>query len=116
MPRPTDVTVLTGELDLQASRALGQQLTEQVGAGREAADLILDLSAVSFIDSSALGVIVQADQPLERQGRGLALVAPRGTAAADLVEITHVDRSLRVAETREEAAVRLAQPPPSTTN
>jgi anti-sigma B factor antagonist len=106
-PTPA-VTIITGELDLQASRTLGQRLSEEVGAGVAAADVILDLSSVSFIDSSALGVIVQADQRLGRQGRGLAVVAPKGTVVAELVEITKVDRSLRVAQTREEAAARLA--------
>src|SRR3954447_9542838 len=109
MKRPPAVTILTGELDLQASRTLGQRLSAEVGAGVAAADVILDLSAVSFIDSSALGVIVQADQRLGRQGRALAVVAPRGTVAADLVEMTHADRSLRVAETREEAQACLAR-------
>jgi anti-sigma B factor antagonist len=105
------VTILTGELDLQASRSLGQRLSEEVGAGTSAADVILDLSAVSFIDSSALGVIVQADQRLGRQGRGLAVIAPDGSAAAALVEMTHVHRSLRVATTRDEAEAKLAQDP-----
>jgi anti-sigma B factor antagonist len=103
------VTILTGELDLQASRSLGQRLSEEVGAGVTAADVILDLSSVSFIDSSALGVIVQADQRLGRQGRGLAVIAPEGSAAAQLVEMTKVDRALRVATTRDGAEARLAE-------
>jgi anti-sigma B factor antagonist len=107
MKQPPAVTIITGELDLQASRTLGQRLNEEVGAGVTSPDVILDLSAVSFIDSSALGVIVQADQRLGRQGRGLAVVAPEGTVVADLVKITHVDKSLRVAETRAEAEARL---------
>jgi anti-sigma B factor antagonist len=102
------VTILTGELDLQASRSLGQRLNEEVGAGVAAADIILDLSSVSFMDSSALGVIVQADQRLGRQGRGLAVVAPEGSAAATLVEMTHVDRALRVATTCADAEAQLA--------
>ncbi|HWH95372.1 MAG TPA: STAS domain-containing protein [Baekduia sp.] len=109
MKQPPAVTILTGELDLHASRSLGQRLSEEVGAGVAAPDVILDLSAVSFIESSALGVIVQAGQRLGRQGRGLAVVAPKGTVAADLVEITHVGRTLRVAETREAARSRLAE-------
>jgi anti-sigma B factor antagonist len=107
MKQPPAVTIITGELDLHASRSLGQQLSEQVGAGQTSPDVILDLSAVSFIDSSALGVIVQADQRLGRQGRGLAVIAPKGTAVADLVEITHIDKSLRVAATRAEAEAAL---------
>ena len=108
MKRPPAVTILTGELDLHASRTLGQRLSAEVGAGVAAADVILDLSAVSFIDSSALGVIVQAEQRLGRQGRGLAVVAPKGTVAADMVQITRVDRTLRIAETQAEAHARLA--------
>jgi anti-sigma B factor antagonist len=109
MKQPPAVTIITGELDLQASRTLGQRLSEEVGAGITSPDVILDLSAVSFIDSSALGVIVQADQRLGRQGRGLAVIAPEGSAAAQFVEITKVDRALRVAATRDEAEARLAE-------
>jgi anti-sigma B factor antagonist len=105
-PRPA-VTILRGELDLQASRSLGQRLSEEVGAGVAAADVILDLSSVSFIDSSALGVIVQAERRLGRQGRGLAIVAPEGSVAASLVEITHVDRVVHVAATHQEAEAKL---------
>jgi anti-anti-sigma factor len=101
------VTILTGELDLQASRSLGQRLNEEVGAGVTAADVILDLSSVSFIDSSALGVIMQADQRLGRQGRGLAVVAPEGSVAAQLVEMTKVGGTLRVATTRDGAEAKL---------
>lgn len=111
MKQRPSVTILTGELDLQASRSLGQRLNEEVGAGTTAADVILDLSTVSFMDSSALGVIVQADQRLGRQGRGLAVIAPNGSPAAALVEMTHVDASLRVATTRDEAEAKLARDP-----
>jgi anti-sigma B factor antagonist len=102
------VTILTGELDLQASRSLGQRLNEEVGAGTAAADVILDLSSVSFIDSSALGVIVQAEQRLGRQGRHLAVIAPEGSPAAQVIEITKVDRTLAVGATRDDAEAKLA--------
>src|SRR4051794_41819148 len=109
MKQPPAVTILTGELDLHASRTLGQRLSAEVGAGVAAADVILDLSAVSFIDSSALGVIVQADQRLGRQGRALAGVAPRGTGAAGLGGMTPAHPRLRGAPTRRGAE---APPPP----
>jgi anti-sigma B factor antagonist len=108
MKQSPAVTIITGELDLLASRSLGQRLSEEVGAGVAAADVILDLSTVSFIDSSALGVIVQADQRLARQGRGLAVVAPEGTVVADLVKITHVDKSLKIAASRADAEAQLS--------
>jgi anti-sigma B factor antagonist len=108
MKPPPAIDILTGELDLQASRALGQRLSEQVGGGVQAGDLILDLSTVSFMDSSALGVIAQADQRLRRQGRQLALVAPEGSPARKLMAVTATDRRLRIAPTREEAQAALA--------
>jgi anti-sigma B factor antagonist len=109
MKPPPAVTILTGELDLHASRSLGQRLSEHVGAGVDGGHLILDLTTVSFIDSSALGALVQADQRLGRQGRSMALVAPRGTPAAELIELMHIDRQLSVHPTHEDAQAALAQ-------
>jgi anti-sigma B factor antagonist len=109
MKRPPAVTILTGELDLHASRSLGERLSAHVGAGVDGGDLILDLTTVSFIDSAALGALVQADQRLGRQGRGMAVVAPEGSAAAELIELTHVDRQLNVHPTHEDAQAALAE-------
>ncbi|MCZ4491182.1 MAG: anti-sigma factor antagonist [Conexibacter sp.] len=108
MKRAPAVTILTGELDLHASRSLGERLSAHVGAGVDGGDLILDLTTVSFIDSSALGALVHAEQRLGRQGRGMAVVAPRGSAAAELIALTHVDGQLRVHPTHEEAHAALA--------
>jgi anti-sigma B factor antagonist len=110
MKRPPAVTFLTGELDLHASRSLGQRLSEHVGAGVDGGDLILDLTTVSFIDSSALGALVQAGQRLGRQGRELAVVAPEGSAAAELIELTHVDSQFSVHATHADAQAALAEP------
>jgi anti-sigma B factor antagonist len=109
MKRPAAVTILTGELDLQASRSLGERLSTHVGAGIDGGDLILDLTAVSFIDSSALGALVHARQRLERQGRDMALIAPEGSAAAELIELTHVDSQLSVHATHAAAQAALAE-------
>jgi anti-sigma B factor antagonist len=108
MKRAPAVTILTGELDLHASRLLGERLSAHVGAGVDAGDLILDLTTVSFIDSSALGALVQAGQRLGRQGRGMAVVAPKGSPAAELIELTHVDGQLTVHPTHDEAQAALA--------
>jgi anti-sigma B factor antagonist len=108
MKRPAAITILTGELDLQASRSLGERLSAHVGAGIDGGDLILDLTTVSFIDSSALGALVHARQRLERQGREMAVIAPEGSAAAELIGLTHVDSQLRVHATHAEAQAALA--------
>jgi anti-sigma B factor antagonist len=108
MNRPPAVTILTGDLDLYASRSLGERLSEHVGAGVDGGDLILDLTTVSFIDSSALGALVQAGQRLGRQGRGMAVVAPEGSPAAEIIGLTHVDGHLNVHATHEDAQAALA--------
>jgi anti-sigma B factor antagonist len=108
MKRAPAATILTGELDLHASRSLGERLSAHVGAGVDGGDLILDLTTVSFIDSSALGALVQAEQRLGRQGRGLAVVAPKGSPAADPIELTHVNGQLSVHPTHEDAQAALA--------
>jgi anti-anti-sigma factor len=108
MKRAPAVTILTGELDLHASRSLGERLSEHVGAGVDGGDLILDLTTVSFIDSSALGTLLQAEQRLGRQGRGMAVVAPEGSPAAELIELAHADGRLSVHATHADAQAALA--------
>jgi anti-sigma B factor antagonist len=107
MKAPPAVTVLTGELDLHASRSLGERLSAHVGAGVGGGDLILDLTTVSFIDSSALGALVLAEQRLGRQGRGLAVVAPKGSPAAELIALTHGVGRLSLHPTHEAARAAL---------
>jgi len=67
---------LSGEIDLQAARELGQALNELVGTAGGAATI--DLSDVTFIDSTGLGALVRARERLRRQSRTLILVCPPG--------------------------------------
>jgi anti-anti-sigma factor len=92
----TDPAVIApmGELDLHAARVLAPQLDEAV-AGDDP-QLILDLSAVTLVDSTALGAIVQAAHRLSAQGRTLSVVAPNGSAAAVLLELTGLQRRFSV--------------------
>jgi anti-anti-sigma factor len=73
-----------GELDLDGIGALAPQLDDAVDYPR----LILDLSAVTLVDSSAFGAIMQIQHRFRGQGRTLAVVAPNGSAAAVILELT----------------------------
>ena len=66
----------TGALDLASSRGLQSRLAEL--AGENGQEAILDLSAVSFIDSVGLGVVLKAASRFHRQGKRLLIVAPEG--------------------------------------
>jgi stage II sporulation protein AA (anti-sigma F factor antagonist) len=90
-----------GELDLHTVRAVTPQLEEAVGA--EYPRVILDLSAVTLVDSTALGAIMQAEHRFRGQGRTLSLVAPNGSAAAVLLELTGLRRRFSVFPSRDAA-------------
>ena len=53
--------------------------------------LVVDLSALSFIDSAALSVIMRTYRALHRDGSTLALVSPSPAVARilDLIDIAH---------------------------
>ncbi|HYF24411.1 MAG TPA: STAS domain-containing protein [Baekduia sp.] len=99
----TDSIVIapTGELDVAAARDLRPELNE--AAGQVDAPVVVDLTGVTFIDSTALGAIVQADGRLRRNGRRLCVVAPPGSAAAVVIELTNLDRHLEIHRSRDAA-------------
>jgi anti-sigma B factor antagonist len=100
MPEPT-VIAPEGELDVHATPALAAQLNEVAGA--DDPHLIIDLSAVTLLDSTALGAIVEAQHRITRQGRRLSVVAPHGSTAAVLLELTGLRSHLSVFGSRDAA-------------
>jgi anti-anti-sigma factor len=90
-----------GELDLHAARELKPVLDGAAEA--EHPLLVIDLSDVSFIDSVGLGSIVQAHQRLRRQGRAVRVVAPKGSAAAVLMDLSGLRPVLTICASRAEA-------------
>ena len=91
----------SGELDLSGARRLGPELAAATGDATR--PLVVDLSAVTLMDSSALGAIVQAHLRMRRQGRPMAVVAPEGSPAADLLEMTKMRNELPVQPNRHAA-------------
>jgi len=68
------VVTVGGDLDIVTSPALDDCLTQARAAGTR---VILDLSAVDFMDTSALAVIVGHWKKLEAAGGGLSLAGAR---------------------------------------
>jgi anti-sigma B factor antagonist len=68
----TWILAVAGEIDVATSPELRRELHQL--ADREPASLVLDLSAVTFIDSSGLGVLVGALKRLREEDRGDILV------------------------------------------
>ena len=75
-------TVIAPEGELDITR-VGDFRAALWDAAREgAAAVVVDLSHVSFIDSSGLGALVELHSRLRRRGRRLAVVTPGGSAPA----------------------------------
>jgi anti-sigma B factor antagonist len=68
------IVTVGGDLDIVTSPALDDCLTQARTVGNR---VILDLSAVDFMDTSALAVIVGHWKKLEAAGGGLALAGAR---------------------------------------
>jgi anti-sigma B factor antagonist len=87
--------VLTGELDLSTIDRVEQELSRVEGRGP--AVVALDLSRLTFLDSSGLRVIVSADQRARRENRRFAVV--RGPDTVQRVfSITRLDEQLELVD------------------
>jgi anti-sigma B factor antagonist len=71
--------------------------------------LVIDLSRVSFVDASGLGVLIDAAQ-WTRERRGALAVACNRPTLARLLRSKEVHRLVPVAETLEEALAALDPP------
>jgi anti-sigma B factor antagonist len=77
------VVSVSGELDLASAPELRTALA--LAASGTSGHLILDLSDVTFIDSSALGTLLRADDQLGGDGVRMVLVCPPGPVQRLLV-------------------------------
>jgi anti-sigma B factor antagonist len=79
------IVTLAGEHDLRSNGKLRRALA----CGIEQPDVLVDLTACTFIDSSAMGALVSASQVLAEGDGRLQLVVP--------LAATHVSRAVRLA-------------------
>lgn len=90
---------LTGELDLYNAHIVREELLAT--AARAPTRLVVDLSDVAFIDSTGLGVLIEACGKLANR-RAFLLVAP-GLETRRALEISGLDRHFGVHATLDEA-------------
>ena len=92
------VVHLAGELDLYNADEVRTALTQAIDG--EPSRLVVDLAEVEFVDSTALGVLIEARSKLGRDG--LALAAPQLDTRRTL-QVSGLDRHLPVHDTVEQA-------------
>jgi anti-anti-sigma factor len=106
------VLVVSGELDYSASPQLKQQILDRVKAGKRR--LVIDLSAVTFIDSMAIGVLVGSATRLREMGGSLlAVCAEENERVLRIFDIAGVASSIALHRSLEEARSGLLAAPPA---
>lgn len=98
------VVSISGELDMAVAAAFERRLLDSV-AGAE--PVILDLSEVTYMDSTAIGALISVRKKANMTRGRFALVCKPGDTRR-MIEYTGLDAAFDVVETREEALARLA--------
>ena len=104
-PRGARVLAVAGELDLYTAPQLRTALDRELDGGARA--LVLDLTATTFMDSTALGVLIAALKALEPSGGRLVVATSRPSIVKTLA-ITGLDRAVAVEPGRADAIDRIA--------
>jgi anti-sigma B factor antagonist len=96
------VVTASGELDAFVADDLSDAFRRAGETGR----VVVDLSAVSFMDSTALGLLVRAVREIDDTGGAIRVILPAGTARR-IFELTTLDRVLPVSGSRTQALAEL---------
>jgi anti-sigma B factor antagonist len=99
------VVAPTGEVDVVTAPQLGRRLLGLVEEGKTR--LVVDLSAVTFMDSTGIGVLIDALRRLSSRSGSLVLVCPTERIMRPF-EVTGLVGYLKIFGTREEALGALA--------
>ena len=94
-----------GRLDLRAAGEVRLQAAAAIAAA--SGSLVLDLSAVEFIDSSGLGVLAGLQREAARLGGRLAIVVPRGSAR-QIFALTRTEAFFTLVDSPEAARAAIA--------
>jgi anti-sigma B factor antagonist len=97
---------LGGELDYEVSPQIRARLVGAIKEGTRR--LILDLSDVTFIDSTAIGVLAGTVVKLDEVGGGSLAVVCAHEKVVQIFEITGLDSVITVHKSRDEAISALS--------
>jgi anti-sigma B factor antagonist len=99
----TVITPMSGRIDIEVAGELRAALLNLIASGDRY--LVVDLAAVSFIDSSGLGAFVSAFKALKtRNGEGDIRLANPQTSVVELLEIIRLNRVFSAYPSVEQAA------------
>jgi anti-anti-sigma factor len=97
------IVTIVGEIDM----ANAPEVRRAIDASRDGAErVVVDLSAVTFLDSSALNALVHSERDLAEREISFRVVGPADQSVRKVFEITHLTEPLSVVDSLD---VALAQ-------
>jgi anti-anti-sigma factor len=104
---------LSGEIDMSNAEEMGATV---IGATpTESSGVILDLSAVEYMDSAGIYVVYGIRASLQARGQSLILVIPAEAPVHDALRLSGAERPGEIAETVDEALRTIERPSPAET-
>lgn len=100
------VARLRGEIDMSNAGELRTVITE--ATPNEALGLVLDLSAVDYIDSAGIQFLYRLRENLRVRGQALRLVIPRDSQVNYTLRLAGIERSVEVVEEIDDGLKALA--------
>lgn len=91
---------LEGEVDVYTAPQLKQQMISLLESG--ARDLVVDLTRVDYLDSTALGVLIGGLKRMRERDGNMSLVCP-SPRIRRVFEITGLDKIFEIFNTSEDA-------------
>jgi anti-sigma B factor antagonist len=101
----TSIVALTGELDLSTIARIEAQLFEQLRARPR---VIVDLTRLTFIDSSGIGTLIRTSQAFAN-GRRMQVVIGLGSQVDRVFRIAGIGEVLPLFSSREDAVASLEE-------
>jgi anti-anti-sigma factor len=99
---------LSGEIDMSNAEEMGATV---IGATpTESSGVILDLSAVEYMDSAGIYVVYGIRASLQARGQSLILVIPAEAPVHDALRLSGAERPGEIAETVDEALRTIERP------
>jgi anti-anti-sigma factor len=99
------VGALSGEVDLSNAADLGRAITEAVP--NSARGLVLDLSALSYVDSSGIRLLLSLAGSLRWRGQELILAVPEGSSCRRVFTLAGIGDSVPLEPDTDAALARI---------
>lgn len=96
-----ELVTARGEVDIATTPRLREVIDQALARSSDA--LVIDLTGVTFMESTGLRAMLEARLRAEAEGRSLAVVCKPGGPVHRLFELTNTTESLRVCGSRDEA-------------